>query len=131
MDYAVDGVALGGWQLIDLGLMGAIGLELLGLIFLKVVVILLGALLYATGPGDDRAGPDPRRAARSRAPGRSARSMLLGLGIAWATMFAVGALLIGDSGTAGTADRGQQRLRSLAGGLMLAVAGRRRACGCA
>ena len=50
MDYAVDGVALGGWQLIDLGLMGAIGLELIGLIFLKVVVILLGALLYATGP---------------------------------------------------------------------------------
>ena len=50
MEYAVDGVALGGWQLIDLGLMGAIGLELLGLIFLKVVLILLGALLYATGP---------------------------------------------------------------------------------
>jgi hypothetical protein len=50
MEYAVDGVALGGWQLIDLGLMGAIGLELIGLIFLKVVVILLGALLYATGP---------------------------------------------------------------------------------
>ena len=50
MAYAVEGVALGGWQLIDLGLMGAIGLELLGLIFLKVVLILLGALLYATGP---------------------------------------------------------------------------------
>ena len=32
MEYAVDGVALGGWQLIDLGLMGAIGLELIGLI---------------------------------------------------------------------------------------------------
>ena len=26
MEYAVGGVALGGWQLIDLGLMGAIGL---------------------------------------------------------------------------------------------------------
>ena len=50
MEYAVDGVALGGWQLIDLGLMGAIALALLALIFLKVVVILLGALLYATGP---------------------------------------------------------------------------------
>jgi hypothetical protein len=50
MEYAVGGVALGGWQLIDLGLMGAIGLALLGLIFLKVVLILLGALLYATGP---------------------------------------------------------------------------------
>ncbi len=37
MDYAVDGIALGGWQLIDLTLMGAIGRELLGLIFCKVV----------------------------------------------------------------------------------------------
>lgn len=37
MDYAVDGIALGGWQLIDLTLMGAIGRELLGLIFFKVV----------------------------------------------------------------------------------------------
>ena len=46
MDYAVDGVALGGWQLIDLALMGAIAVELLGLIFLKVVLILLGALLF-------------------------------------------------------------------------------------
>ena len=50
MDYAVGGVALGGWQLIDLALMGAIALALLALIFLKVVIILLGALLYATGP---------------------------------------------------------------------------------
>jgi hypothetical protein len=50
MQYAVGGVALGGWQLIDLFLMGAIGVALLGLIFLKVVIILLGALLYATGP---------------------------------------------------------------------------------
>ena len=50
MQYAVGGVALGGWQLVDLFLMGAIGMALLGLIFLKVVIILLGALLYALGP---------------------------------------------------------------------------------
>ena len=50
MLYAVDGVALGGWQLIDLVLMAAIAIELLALIFLKVAIILLGALLYATGP---------------------------------------------------------------------------------
>ena len=50
MLYAVDGVALGGWQLIDLALMAAIAIELLALIFLKVAIILLGALLYATGP---------------------------------------------------------------------------------
>ena len=50
MLYAVDGVALGGWQLVDLGLMALVAIELLSLIFLKVVIILLGALLYATGP---------------------------------------------------------------------------------
>ena len=50
MLYAVDGVALGGWQLVDLALMAVVAIELLSLIFLKVVIILLGALLYATGP---------------------------------------------------------------------------------
>ena len=50
MLYAVDGVALGGWQLVDLALMAVVAVELLSLIFLKVVIILLGALLYASGP---------------------------------------------------------------------------------
>jgi hypothetical protein len=50
MLYAVDGVALGGWQLVDLALMAVVAIELLSLIFLKVVIILLGALLYTTNP---------------------------------------------------------------------------------
>jgi hypothetical protein len=122
MDYAVDGVALGGWQLIDLGLMGAIGLELVGLIFLKVVVILLGALLYATGPVMIGLVPTRAGAALARA-WVSAAVALLALGIAWATLFAVGALLIGDAGTAGPLIAGNSALGSLAGGLLLAVAG--------
>ena len=122
MDYAVDGVALGGWQLIDLGLMGAIGLELIGLIFLKVVVILLGALLYATGPVTIGLVPTRAGSALARAWGSAAVALLL-LGIAWATLFAVGALLIGDSGTAGPLIAGNSALGSLAGGLLLAVAG--------
>jgi hypothetical protein len=122
MDYAVDGVALGGWQLIDLGLMGAIGLELLGLIFLKVALIILGALLYATGPV--MIGLVPTRAGHALARAWcSAAGMLLGLGIAWATIFAVGALLIGDAGTAGPLIGGNSAFGSLAGGLILAVAG--------
>ena len=110
MEYAVDGVALGGWQLIDLGLMGAIGLELIGLIFLKVVVILLGALLYATGPVT--IGLVPTRAGSA-------------LARAWASA-AVALLLLGDRvgdavrgrravdrrlGDRGSADRRQQRTR--------------------
>jgi hypothetical protein len=122
MSYAVDGVALGGWQLIDLGLMGAIGLELLGLIFLKIVLILLGALMYATGPV--MIGLVPTRAGSALARAwASAVVTLFGVGLAWATVFAVGALLINDSSTAGPLIGGQSAFGSLAGGLLLAVAG--------
>jgi hypothetical protein len=122
MQYAVDGVALGGWQLIDLGLMGAIGVELLGLIFLKVVVILLGALLYATGPLMIGLVPTRAGGAILRAWG-SAVTLLFALGIGWATLFAVGALLINDAGTAGPLIAGNSTFGSLVGGLLLAVAG--------
>ena len=122
MDYAVAGVALGGWQLIDLGLMAATALALLALIFLKVVLILLGALLYATGPVMIGLVPTRAGAALARA-WASAAAMLLGLGIAWATVFAVGALLIGDSTTAGPLIAGNTTFGSLVGGLLLAVAG--------
>ena len=53
----------------------------------------------------------------------SAVGMLLGLGIAWAAMFAVGALLIGDAGTAGPLIAGHSDFGTLIGGLLLAVAG--------
>jgi hypothetical protein len=122
MDYAVDGVALGGWQLIDLGLMGAIGVELLGLIFLKVVLILLGALLYATGPL--MIGLVPTRFGHAIARAwASAVIFLLAIGVAWATIFAVGALLIEDAGTAGPLIGGNSAFGGLVGGLILAVAG--------
>jgi hypothetical protein len=100
MLYAVDGVALGGWQLIDLGLMAAIALALLALIFLKVAMILLGALLYATGPMMIGLVPTDAGAAIARA-WASAVGKLLVLPVVWAAVFAVGALLIGDAGTAG------------------------------
>ena len=58
MLYAVDGVALGGWQLVDLALMAVVAVELLSLIFLKVVIILLGALLVRDRAGHDRPGRD-------------------------------------------------------------------------
>jgi hypothetical protein len=122
MDYAVDGVALGGWQLIDLGLMGAIAIELLGLIFLKVVLILVGALLYATGPLTIGLVPTRFGHAVARA-WVSAVIFLLTIGVAWATIFAVGALLIEDSGTAGPLIGGNSAFGGLVGGLILAVTG--------
>jgi len=122
MAYAVGGVALGGWQLIDLGLMAAIGFELLGLIFLKVVLILCGALLYATGPLMIGLAATRGGHALARAWG-SAVTLMFGIGIVWAGLFAVGALLINDAGTAGPLIAGDSAFGSLMGGLMLALAG--------
>src|ERR1700733_9723557 len=122
MLYAVDGVALGGWQLVDLGLMALVAIELLSLIFLKVVIILLGALLYATGPVTVGLVATESGAAIARA-WASAVVMLLALPVAWATLFAVGALLVGDAGTAGPLIAGQSSIGSLLGGVLLAVAG--------
>ncbi len=122
MDYAVDGVALGGWQLIDLGLMGATALCLLGLIFFKIVLILVGALLYATGPLMIGLVATESGGALARA-WLSAVSMLFGLGVAWATLFAVGAVLIGDAGSAGPLVAGNSAFGGLVGGLLLAVSG--------
>jgi hypothetical protein len=122
MLYAVDGVALGGWQLVDLSLMAVIAIELLSLIFLKVVIILLGALLYATGPVTIGLVATESGAALARA-WASAVAMLIALPIVWATLFAVGALLVGDAGTAGPLIAGDSSIGSLLGGVILAVAG--------
>src|SRR5581483_479177 len=122
MQYAVGGVALGGWQLIDLFLMGAIGVALLGLIFLKVVIVLLGALLYAIGPLMIALVPTDGGMAIARA-WASAALALLTLPLAWSTILAVGALLINDSSTAGPLIAGQGTIANLLGGLLLALAG--------
>ena len=122
MQYAVGGVALGGWQLIDLFLMGAIGFALLGLIFLKVVIVLLGALLYAIGPLMIALVPTDGGIVIARAWASAALALLM-LPLAWSTILAVGALLINDSSTAGPLIAGQGSIASLLGGLLLAFAG--------
>ena len=122
MQYAVGGVALGGWQLVDLFLMGAIGVALLGLIFLKVVIILLGALLYAIGPLMIGLVPTEGGVGIARA-WLSAAAALLVLPLAWSTILAVGALLVNDSSTAGPLIAGSGTIAHLLGGLLLALAG--------
>jgi hypothetical protein len=122
MLYAVDGVALGGWQLVDLALMALVAIELLSLIFLKVVLILLGALLYATGPITIGLVATDSGAAIARA-WTSAVALLVAVPVVWATLFAVGALLVGDAGTAGPLIAGNSSVGSLFGGVLLAVAG--------
>jgi len=122
MLYAVDGAVLGGWQLIDLVLMAAVAIQLLALIFLKVAIILLGALLYAAGPVTIGLIPTDAGAAITRAWASAVGAFLL-LPVAWAAVFAVGALLINDAGTAGPLIAGQSDIGSLLGGVLVAVAG--------
>lgn len=122
MQYAVGGVALGGWQLIDLFLMGAIGVALLGLIFLKVVIILLGALIYAIGPMMIALVPTEGGTVIARA-WASAAVMLIALPLGWSTILAVGAVLVDDSSTAGPLIAGAGTVAQLLGGLLLALAG--------
>jgi hypothetical protein len=122
MQYAVGGVALGGWQLIDLALMGAIGVALLGLIFLKVVIVLLGALIYTTGPLMIALIPTEGGIVVARA-WASAAVVLIVLPLAWSAILAVGALLINDSSTAGPLIAGHGTIATLLGGLLLAFAG--------
>lgn len=122
MQYVVGGVALGGWQLIDLALMGAIGIALLSLIFLKVAVILLGALIYATGPLMIALVPSEGGLVVARA-WASAAAVLVALPVLWSAILAVGALLINDSATAGPLIAGSGTIASLLGGLLLALAG--------
>ena len=131
MEYAVDGVALGGWQLIDLGLMGAIGLELIGLIFLKVVRDPARRAAVRDRAGDDRAGPDPRRQrARARVGQRRGRAA--------AARDRVGDPVRGRravdrrcSATRRSADRRQQRARRASPAGCCSPSPGSRACGCA
>ncbi|HWF54605.1 MAG TPA: hypothetical protein VG223_08265, partial [Solirubrobacteraceae bacterium] len=120
MAYAVDGVALGGWQLVDLGLMAALAVELLTLIFAKVVLILLGALLFATGPLTIGLVPTESGDVIARA-WMSAVVTLLMLPVAWAAVFAVGAVLVDDASSAGPLIGGQAQIGSLLGGVIVAV----------
>ena len=122
MAYATEGVVLGGWQLIDLGLMATLAGELLALIAFKVVVILVGALLYVIGPVMIGLVPTESGAVLARA-WISSVITLLALPVAWATLFAVGAVLIGDASTAGPLIAGNTQAGQLLGGVIVAVAG--------
>jgi hypothetical protein len=122
MAYATEGVALGGWQLIDLALIGAIASELLALVFVKVVVLLVGAILYAVGPLMIGVVASEHGAQIARAWAGAAVTLLM-VPVAWAAIFAVGAVLIGDASTAGVLVGGSSAIEQILGGVIVAVAG--------
>jgi hypothetical protein len=122
MAYATEGVALGGWQLIDLALIGAIAAELLALVFVKVVVVLIGAILYAVGPLMIGVVATEAGAGITRAWAAAALTLLM-VPVAWAAIFAVGAVLISDASTAGVLVGGSSTIEQILGGVIVAVAG--------
>jgi hypothetical protein len=122
MAYATEGVALGGWQLIDLGLIGAVASELLALVFVKVIVVLVGAILYAVGPLMIGVVATEGGATVTRAWAAAAITWLA-VPVAWAVIFAVGAVLITDASTAGVLVGGSSTIEQILGGVIVAIAG--------
>ena len=122
MEIAVGGGIVAGWAFGGVLVMGAVGLTLLALIFLKVVIILAGAILYATGPLMLALAPTEGGIQVARA-WVSAALALLALPLLWACTFAVGALLINDTNRAGVLVGGSGGIAHLLGGLLVGLAG--------
>ena len=120
--FIVTGGALVGFQFVGLLVMAAAAIALLMMLFLKVIVILVGALVYAIGPLMLAIAPTERGEAIARGWLTIAIGLFV-LPVLWATVFAVSALLINDSGGAAVIIATSGTLGKLLGGLVLALAG--------
>jgi len=121
-EFLVGGGALiGALPLIGLVVVGAAGAALLAMIFLKVLMILVGAIVYVTGPLMIGIAPTERGAAAARAWLTLALGLVV-LPILWATVFAIAALLMNDSTGAGSVIGTSSDLGTLLGGLVLGLA---------
>lgn len=101
--------------------MGVGGVGLLSLIFVKVLVVLVGALAYATGP----LMPGISATERGNAIARgwfSVTAALFALAILWTSVFALSAVLITDASSAGAILAGNSTLGKLLGGVVIAMA---------
>ena len=120
-EVLIAGAALGGLPLIGLLLMGVGGLQLIALIFVKVVLILVGALAFAIGP----LMIGLVATERGNALARAWMTMTLGLfvlPIVWASIFAIAAVLINDASSGSAVLGSGAGLGRLLGGLLIALA---------
>lgn len=120
-ELLVAGGALRGLPLIGLILMAVGGIGLLALIFLKVMLVLVGALVYAIGPLMLGVAATERGHALTRA-WMSLAVGLFALSIVWASVFAVSAVLINDASGGGAVLGGDSGLGHLFGGVVVAMA---------
>ncbi|HEX8157212.1 MAG TPA: hypothetical protein VF526_07480, partial [Solirubrobacteraceae bacterium] len=115
IELLIAGGALAGLPFIGLVLMGVGAVGLLALIFVKVLLVLVGALSYVTGPLMPGIAATQRGDAIARA-WLSLTGALFALGPLWALVFALSAVLINDAGSAGAILGGNSTLGKLLGG---------------
>ena len=95
-EVLLAGAALGGLPLVGLLVMGFGALQLLAMLFVKVTLILIGALVFAIGPLMIGLVPLERGNAFART-WLTIASGLFVLPILWASIFALAAVLINDA----------------------------------
>lgn len=120
-ELLIAGGALAGLPFIGLVLMGVGGAGLLALIFVKVLLVLVGALSYVTGPLMPGIAATERGDAVARA-WFSLTAALFSLAPLWTLVFALSAVLISDAESAGAIIAGNSALGKLLGGVVIAMA---------
>jgi hypothetical protein len=120
-ELLIAGGALAGLPFIGLVLMGVGGVGLLALIFVKVLLVLVGALVYVTGPLMPGIAATQRGDAIARA-WCSLTAALFALAPLWTLVFALSAVLINDAASAGAIIGGNSALGRLLGGVVIAMA---------
>jgi len=122
--FLVTGAGVGGMPLIGLILMGVCGVYLLLMIFTKIVVLLVGAIVYVIGPLILGVSPTERGSALASAWLSMVAAVLI-LPIVWTIVFAVAAVLMFDAGDPNAAAivGGSSSIGKVFGGLLLGMAG--------
>jgi hypothetical protein len=120
-EVLIAGAALGGLPLIGLLLMGAGGVQLIVMIFVKVTLILIGALVFAIGPLMIGLVPTERGNAFARAWLTLAAGLFV-LPVLWASIFAIAAVLINDASSGASVIGGSSGLGQVLGGLLIGLA---------
>ena len=120
-EVLIAGAALGGMPLVGLLVMGVGGLQLLAMVFVKVTLILIGALVFAIGPLMIGLVPIEHGNAFARTWLTIARGLFV-LPILWASIFALAAVLINDAARGASVIGGNSGLGETLGGLLIAMA---------
>jgi hypothetical protein len=119
-EFIVGAGALRGVPMLGALLLLIAAALLIGLVVLKLMILVAGALLYVTGVLMPGIAATERGQAVTQA-WITATVGLLAIPVVWTVVFAIGALLMNDAGTAAGAVAGSGKLKELIGGLMLAV----------